>query len=68
MKIYPPLHPENDPERAARISEAIADFRPEDDMEERSRQLALSLLKAGHLIAAEAELTAISERRQAGRC
>lgn len=65
MKIYPPLHVENDPARATRICNAIANLHPEDDTEERSRQLALSLLDVGHLDAAERELAAIAERRQA---
>jgi hypothetical protein len=65
MKIYPPLHAENDPARVTRIRDAIAHFHPEDNMEERSHRLALSLLDVGHLDAAEGELASIAERRQA---
>jgi len=63
MKIYPPLHAENDPGRAARIRDALANFHPEDETEARSHPLAVSLLEVGHLDAAEAELAAITERR-----
>ena len=33
MKIYPPLHAENDAGRAARIRDALANFHPEDRTE-----------------------------------